>query len=320
MNNQFCISIHSLRMEGDAARTENCGDAGHFNPLPPHGGRQSKVSDWVEHFCISIHSLRMEGDNCFSVLFQRLVAFQSTPSAWRETFAWGGAHGALLFQSTPSAWRETTGDRIAKPSYAIFQSTPSAWRETAYFSRNIFASMIISIHSLRMEGDPVLVYPLHVQFYFNPLPPHGGRLNFFQGAKRNIFISIHSLRMEGDSRSGDFQIAAFVFQSTPSAWRETLLFSAFPTPCSISIHSLRMEGDDLVKKHLFQGHISIHSLRMEGDKPDSQRWQCYVAFQSTPSAWRETTGVFQQIQFIIISIHSLRMEGDGSKNAAMSSL
>ena len=221
MNNQFCISIHSLRMEGDAARTENCGDAGHFNPLPPHGGRQSKVSDWVEHFCISIHSLRMEGDNCFSVLFQRLVAFQSTPSAWRETFAWGGAHGALLFQSTPSAWRETTGDRIAKPSYAIFQSTPSAWRETAYFSRNIFASMIISIHSLRMEGDPVLVYPLHVQFYFNPLPPHGGRLNFFQGAKRNIFISIHSLRMEGDSRSGDFQIAAFVFQSTPSAWRET---------------------------------------------------------------------------------------------------
>ena len=34
-----CISIHSLRMEGDK-RGIGCGlEAVHFNPLPPHGGR-----------------------------------------------------------------------------------------------------------------------------------------------------------------------------------------------------------------------------------------------------------------------------------------
>ena len=35
----------------------------HFNPLPPHGGRPKKggtVIGWID---ISIHSLRMEGDN-----------------------------------------------------------------------------------------------------------------------------------------------------------------------------------------------------------------------------------------------------------------
>mgnify|MGYP000525199429 CR=1 len=35
-------------------------------------------------------------------------AFQSTPSAWRETHAGTGLNAVcLLFQSTPSAWRET---------------------------------------------------------------------------------------------------------------------------------------------------------------------------------------------------------------------
>ena len=40
-----------------------------------------------------------------------------------------------------------------------------------------------------------------------------------------------------------------------------------------------------------------------------------MAFQSTPSAWRETVvGVFR-IHKIFISIHSLRMEGDLSDDA-----
>ena len=37
--------------------------------------------------------------------------------------------------------------------FCIFQSTPSAWRETEWLS--FFAMLAdISIHSLRMEGDP----------------------------------------------------------------------------------------------------------------------------------------------------------------------
>ena len=56
------ISIHSLRMEGDAWCDTYQAVHGHFNPLPPHGGRQS-------HGCVTDATRR----------------FQSTPSAWRET-------------------------------------------------------------------------------------------------------------------------------------------------------------------------------------------------------------------------------------------
>ena len=59
---QHAISIHSLRMEGDRTRRRAGGRAGHFNPLPPHGGRRQCTA--ADHQCdsISIHSLRMEGD------------------------------------------------------------------------------------------------------------------------------------------------------------------------------------------------------------------------------------------------------------------
>ena len=80
-----------------------------FNPLPPHGGRHA--ADPHDGSCpeISIHSLRMEGDEPLQTTMTNFKAFQSTPSAWRET-----AHSAVVglgiqkFQSTPSAWRETS--------------------------------------------------------------------------------------------------------------------------------------------------------------------------------------------------------------------
>ena len=102
------------------------------------------------------------------------VEFQSTPSAWRETLGiatrsqstWnfnplpphGGRHthappemARTLFQSTPSAWRETFNNAPCAPPQA-FQSTPSAWRETAIGYSPVY-TRVISIHSLRMEGD-----------------------------------------------------------------------------------------------------------------------------------------------------------------------
>ena len=124
-------------------------------------------------------------------------------------------------------------------------------------------------------------------------------------------ISIHSLRMEGDGK-----------------WIE----EPESSKC-ISIHSLRMEGDD--GKFIFEMYkgISIHSLRMEGDFTIPMFFFVPETFQSTPSAWRETThtayrfrisSVFQSTPSawretrhdrrneggVDISIHSLRMEGD----------
>ena len=72
-----------------------------------------------------------------------------------------------------------------------------------------------------MEGDPEGILRQETGWYFNPLPPHGGRQIQFRIICTSIFISIHSLRMEGD-----------IVLDTDGKY-----------PNSISIHSLRMEGD-----------------------------------------------------------------------------
>ena len=169
------ISIHSLRVEGDRQRIQRRNRFINFNPLPPRGGRPLRLKP-----------------------FARLRTFQSTPSAWRET--WSELQSAKypeLFQSTPSAWRETVArisilrlrtyfnplpprggrptERANDLTEQIFQSTPSAWRET------------LGLYHYAL-----------VTLYFNPLPPRGGR------PLRNFVREIQ-----------------LIFQSTPSAWRET---------------------------------------------------------------------------------------------------
>ena len=56
------------------------------------------------------------------------------------------------FQSTPSAWRVTIIP-LEAPLSPLFQSTPSAWRVTGAISRPS-GEELISIHTLRVEGDP----------------------------------------------------------------------------------------------------------------------------------------------------------------------
>ena len=157
-----------------------------------------------------------------------------------------------IFQSTPSAWRETDSLLYENTDSYSFQSTPSAWRETTYHIYHII-TYTISIHSLRMEGDP--------QF--------------------DVIFDIQ-----------------FVFQSTPSAWRETGYLESAQLHLYISIHSLRMEGDDAREIYIdTPKDISIHSLRMEGDTVDFAFLKASQSFQSTPSAWRETTLISRQSRF-----------------------
>ena len=85
----------------------------------------------------------------------------------------------------------------------------------------------------------------------------------------------------------------------------------------ISIHSLRMEGDHTFHKMHLHAIISIHSLRMEGDPRRRRISTDGRAFQSTPSAWRETTDKIPLLYVIDISIHSLRMEGDLSSRISV---
>ena len=79
---------------------------------------------------ISIHTLRMEGDAGIGRFYSSVHKFQSTPSAWRVTLRPHHSYGQdRQFQSTPSAWRVTIS--------AIL----------------VIVFAVISIHTLRMEGD-----------------------------------------------------------------------------------------------------------------------------------------------------------------------
>ena len=123
------ISIHSLRMEGDPHRKSPPDIQLNFNPLPPHGGRLfcGNCGHQMKHF----NPLPPHGGRQHCVVLDcRFMAFQSTPSAWRETVQ----------------------HEDGTSEYVEFQSTPSAWRET-YVNWSFSCSGNISIHSLRMEGD-----------------------------------------------------------------------------------------------------------------------------------------------------------------------
>ena len=144
------ISIHSLRVEGDIVFPLLCRSVRYFNPLPPCGGRLIT-----------------------SVPYSIILQFQSTPSVWRETRLDSNPAPIWVFQSTPSVWRETASTRKFLTS-EIFQSTPSVWRET-FPSLYPLRCLIISIHSLRVEGDQVFKIRRFTTKHFNPLPPCGGR-------------------------------------------------------------------------------------------------------------------------------------------------
>ena len=58
------ISIHALRVEGDAYPGTKCVNKLYFYPRPPGGGRPCfVVKQFAVSFKISIHALRVEGDS-----------------------------------------------------------------------------------------------------------------------------------------------------------------------------------------------------------------------------------------------------------------
>ena len=151
------------------------------------------------------------------------------------------------------------------PTRRKFQSTPSAWRETFRIVRNR-PRQLISIHSLRMEGDFCVLVAKHRATDFNPLPPHGGRHLAQNQSDAQKYISIHSLRMEGDIRGFRTMTGKRLFQSTPSAWRETK---------NIGSRWFKLSYFNPLPPHGGRRHCVLF-------------WNADRKFQSTPSAWRET--------------------------------
>ena len=145
-----------------------------------------------------------------------------------------------------------------------FQSTPSVWRETK--TAGIHGhSAVISIHSLRVEGDAKLWFNCNPDspISIHSLRVEGDRLD----DRRQIFgyISIHSLRVEGDYLSWAWAWAEINFNPLPPCGGRLIDFTTFKVLYGISIHSLRVEGDSSQNMWIERQAISIHSLRVEGD-------------------------------------------------------
>ena len=124
----------------------------------------------------------------------------------------------------------------------------------------------ISIHSLHTEGDEHANVSVQPTSHFNPLPPHGGRLETYHSVtdavafqstpstRRETALIVHTMcaqtfqstpstRREttNNKKSG----SAMGFQSTPSTRRETFCGRIHMAEYFISIHSLHTEGDSL---------------------------------------------------------------------------
>ena len=120
---------------------------------------------------------------------------------------------------------------------------------------------MISIHTLRMEGDHDNALVIHTIAGFQSTPS-AWRVTGRASPMLLPFgyISIHTLRMEGDFLPPR--------QSARSA--------------SISIHTLRMEGDWWAPSLTWMNAISIHTLRMEGDCVRAARLSDLVDFNPHP--------------------------------------
>ena len=196
-NKNNIISIHSLHTEGDTAFLGRWNGAGHFNPLPPHGGRPGLYKTVRFQKSISIHSLHTEGD--FLELMGGLTEEISIHSLHTEgdTSADAAAIAGRGFQSTPSTRRETPTHLQSVPRRKKFQSTPSTRRETLRSYRTCWKAGI-SIHSLHTEGDvDYTAREVAADISIHSLHTEGDA--FCVLSTRPVFhISIHSLHTEGD--------------------------------------------------------------------------------------------------------------------------
>ena len=325
------ISIHSLRMEGDIDSLAYVGET----LISIHSLRME--GDHIQlrgrsGVAISIHSLRMEGDHIIlSCVSMQVPKFQSTPSVWRETRTGCTlAYTPLYFNPLPPyGGRQIPLDFLGKDGH--FNPLPP-YGGRLFLIVIFFFLLVISIHSLRMEGDHVSDFVFFRAINFNPLPPYGGRL--FPDTLLAVYRHFNPLPPYGGRPIGyDLNVILQIFQSTPSVWRETCGTFLFLFCFNISIHSLRMEGDRR-RKDRYKKIANFNPLPPYGGRPSSSRRNSrptnfnplppYGGRRLQPVTVRSSAPDFNPLppyggrhvqklaeeHLMDISIHSLRMEGD----------
>ena len=246
--------------------------------------------------------------------------FLSTPSARRATRSYQrpASRCPYFYPRPPRGGRRILRDDPAGASQ--FLSTPSARRAT-FTPPRLQVVKGISIHALREEGDPPRVVaskvcwiflstpsarratyqPVqeqHLERYFYPRPPRGGRRVSRNECGDCAEISIHALREEGDWPRSPRSRGSWTFLSTPSARRAT-------------------RGHP----HTQSADSNFYPRPPRGGRPQARcSGALGGAFLSTPSARRATLmfGLHSSICHDKISIHALREEGDASASGRSS--
>ena len=154
-------------MEGDCCSGERCQQLSHFNPLPPHGGRQDTTP-----------------------AVSTLMPFQSTPSAWRETpYIWMILLQLRNFNPLPphggrplsEPWKIGRADFNPLPPHGGRRDRQFAGCTERHFN------------PLPPHGGRRTPRCRQADFatYFNPLPPHGGR-RIPVRSRRGLHLSFQS--------------------------------------------------------------------------------------------------------------------------------
>ena len=141
------ISIHALRVEGDDAYHTATRCCRNFYPRPPGGGRPVSAGTEGIAPAISIHALRVEGD--------------------RRRFS--GSIKDNPFLSTPSGWRATGDHAVLQRGSVDFYPRPPGGGRPAIV-RSPIPDFPISIHALRVEGDPLIRSAIYSPLRFLSTP------------------------------------------------------------------------------------------------------------------------------------------------------
>ena len=154
MAKEYKISIHVLREEDDVLLACQCNFLCLF--LSTSSARrttQLQPGINITNY-ISIHVLREEDDDEILDNFIADAKFLSTSSARRTTYGCGDFGNSKKFLSTSSA-RRTTADDGAYENYAkdFYPRPPRGGR--LYTIPNVVYCLVISIHVLREEDDPL---------------------------------------------------------------------------------------------------------------------------------------------------------------------
>ena len=183
-----CISIHALRVEGDAVKAGGTGlRSRNFYPRPPGGGRRA-------------YGFVHRG---------RVFHFYPRPPGGGRLEARRKDFEQAEFLSTPSGWRATRRPaRSPRRLSNFYPRPPGGGRPEVVLP--IVTTITISIHALRVEGDKIQHRPAGAGRNFYPRPPGGGRQQGLAGFRWGRRISIHALRVEGDSKAPEFCIRIII--------------------------------------------------------------------------------------------------------------